>query len=271
MLLHQNSVYTAYSGYAGPSFTEYVGKDFDLGGTRFTAKNTLGESISKKADRERKAREAQERRDKNQLIGIGKSAVQRSLLAQTVDKDQQDKESGTWNGMLRTARGIYDAATGGYYATGEAVSKAGEAFTSDPRIYGTTAAAIAMPAIVATTVLGGKEVLGVGAAGVRRAAPHLSKGIDKLGKAAKRSKNFVKDASQKTEAKISSSRVGRYIDSSDIADGATSLIEGLPPSQSRGGAGVAVANELYTRYQNQIKSDKKGKPQHAKQEPKRAK
>ncbi|NDV24969.1 hypothetical protein FMS18_19990, partial [Desulfovibrio sp. JC022] len=150
--------YTAYSGYAGPSFAEYVGKDFDLGGTRFTAKNTLGESVSKKADRERKAREAQERRDKNQLIGIGKFAVRRSLLTQPIDKAQQDKESGTWNGMLRTARGIYDAATGGYYATGEAVSKAGEAFTSDPRIYGTTLAAAALPGVIAGGILAGGEL-----------------------------------------------------------------------------------------------------------------
>ncbi|WP_320172319.1 RHS repeat-associated core domain-containing protein [Maridesulfovibrio sp.] len=60
-------------------------------------------------------------------------------------------------------------------------------------------------------------------------------------------------------AKVGSSRFGRYIDVDDIADGAASLIEGLPPSQSRGGAGVAFANEIYTRYKEHMKSNKKSR------------
>ena len=148
--------------------------------------------------------------------------------------------------MGRMWDGITTATTEGRKASGEALSDATDAFTSDPRIYGTTAAAVAMPALVATTVLGGKELIGAGVAGGRRAAPYLNRGIDKLGKAAKRTRELARDAGRKADINIRTSRTGakHNLDLDKVADGASSLFDELPPSTSKNAARIAAAKEI---------------------------
>ncbi|TIH08830.1 hypothetical protein D0S45_20410 [Marinifilum sp. JC120] len=83
-----------------------------------------------------------------------------------------EETPGLFDSVTNVANGVVEAFTEGWdaldvattkggKATVKAAKKAGKAFADNPEIYGTTAAAIVMPAIVATTVLGGKEVLGV--------------------------------------------------------------------------------------------------------------
>ncbi len=193
---------------------------------------------------------------------LKEKAKKQSPESEAESSDAEKEEKGA---LEKISDGVGKAVTEGGKAALEAVSKAGEAIADDPRIWGTATGAALLPAAIAGGTLSGEAALSAGAAGASRAAPYLEKGVGKLSKAVKRGKDFVKDVAQRTEAKIGSSRIGKYIDSNDIIDGATAAIEGLPPSQSRGGAGVAVANDLYTRYKNHTESNRKGNQRHAKE------
>ncbi|WP_163294301.1 hypothetical protein, partial [Desulfovibrio sp. JC022] len=109
---------------------------------------------------------------------------------------------------------------------------------SDPRIYGTTLAAAALPGVIAGGILAGGELATVGAATARRAAPHVSRGLEKLGKAAKRTRDLVRDTGRKADINIKNNSAkatkGKYeVDSNDVVEGATTFIDGLPPSNGK--------------------------------------
>ncbi|NDV23845.1 RHS repeat domain-containing protein [Desulfovibrio sp. JC022] len=137
------------------------------------------------------------------------------------NKDDKDK------GFFETVYdGVEEALTKGGKAAKEATAKAGKAFVDDSRIWGTTAAAVAMPAVVAGLTFGGKEVLG--------AAPHMAKNV---GKAAKWGKNFAKNTARKADINIRTSKIGtkKNLNLENVGEAATGLIDNQPPSPTPGG------------------------------------
>ncbi len=134
-----------------------------------------------------------------------------------------DKDKGFFE---KVYDGVEEALTKGGKAAKEATAKAADAFVDDSRIWGTTAAAVAMPAIVAGVTFGGKEVLG--------AAPQLAKNV---GKAAKWGKNFAKNTARKADISIRTSKIGtkKNLNLEKVGEAATGLIDNQPPSQTPGG------------------------------------
>ncbi|WP_163295725.1 hypothetical protein, partial [Desulfovibrio sp. JC022] len=123
---------------------------------------------------------------------------------------------------------------------------------SDPRIYGTTLAAAALPGVIAGGILAGGELATVGAATARRAAPHVSRGLEKLGKAAKRTKGLVRDTGRKTDINIRTSEIGtkHKLDLDKVTDGATSLFDEMPPSVSKTASRIAAAKKVREQADN---------------------
>lgn len=138
--------------------------------------------------------------------------------------DKDDKDKGFFE---KVYDGVEEALTKGGKAAKEATAKAADAFVDDPRIWGTTAAAVAMPAVVAGVTFGGKEVLG--------AAPQLAKNV---GKAAKWGKNFAKNTARKADISIRTSKIGtkKNLNLEKVGEAATGLIDNQPPSPTLGGA-----------------------------------
>ncbi|WP_432735886.1 RHS repeat domain-containing protein [Maridesulfovibrio sp. FT414] len=208
---------------------------------------------------------SKEQEASNDGIGKGKSdsitgmdmIKERQALKEKEDKRDTESETSSKSkssASLKDEKGFFGkvsagvgkAITEGGKAAKEAVSEAGEAIADDPRIWATTVGAAVLPAAIAGTVLNGGEVLSAGAAGIRRAATYLEKGVGKIGKAVKRGKDFVKDAGRKADIKIRTSETGtkQNLDLEKVTDGATSFFDELPPSMSKAAIRIAAAKEL---------------------------
>ncbi len=99
-----------------------------------------------------------------------------------------------------------------------------------------------MPLAIAGSVLGGAELGTAGLAAARRSAPYVEKGLDKVSKIAKRGIATAKDAYNEADVKVRNYTSAKEyeVDLSDIVDGASAFVDGLPPSSGKLGAPIGA-------------------------------
>ncbi|WP_319759027.1 RHS repeat-associated core domain-containing protein [Maridesulfovibrio sp.] len=230
--------------FISPDPLGYAGGDVDLYGycldDPINFVDRLGLSETSEASEEDSGSE-----DKNRSITGMDMRKERQALKEKAEKqspeskaESSDTEKEEKGALERISDGVGKAVTEGGKAALEAVSKAGEAIADDPRIWGTATGAALLPAAIAGGTLSGEAALSAGAAGARRAAPYLEKGVGKLSKAVKRGKDFVKDVGRKADIDIRTSKIGtKYqLDLEKVGEAATGLIDNQPPSPTLGGA-----------------------------------
>ncbi|SMF38682.1 hypothetical protein [Desulfovibrio gilichinskyi] len=102
------------------------------------------------------------------------------------------------------------------------------------------------PTVIASSTLaapiGGEEIGAAGSVVAGRAAPYLEKAVRNSRNVINRANDVVKNIGRKVDIKIKNSPTGiKYgLDANEVVDGATGLVDGLPPSVGTGGKVAAV-------------------------------
>ncbi|SMF26357.1 hypothetical protein [Desulfovibrio gilichinskyi] len=99
-----------------------------------------------------------------------------------------------------------------------------------------------MPLAIAGSILGGAELGAAGLATARRDAPYVEKGLDKVSKIAKRGIATAKDSYNEADVRVRNftSNKKYEVDLSDLVDGASAFVDGLPPSSGKLGAPIGA-------------------------------